>query len=86
MALAREMFRKELLEKNIDPRAMLFAANDIKDMMEPPSFNHSVRIGAHTTHNHPGIILSICHIQQKKTLCNHLICLGHLHDYFGVNS
>lgn len=44
MAVVRDVFKEELQRKKIDPRAMLFAANDITDFVEPPSFKHSVKI------------------------------------------
>lgn len=42
VAVVRDVFKEELQRKKIDPRAMLFAANDITDFVEPPSFKHSV--------------------------------------------
>ncbi|KAK3100690.1 hypothetical protein FSP39_023859, partial [Pinctada imbricata] len=42
VAHAREIFKQELLDRNIDPRAMLFAASDIHDMLEPPSFRPNI--------------------------------------------
>lgn len=44
VAVVRDVFKEELQRKKIDPRAMLFAANDITDFVEPPSFKHSVKI------------------------------------------
>lgn len=44
MVVVRDVFKEELQRKKIDPRAMLFAANDITDFVEPPSFKHSVKI------------------------------------------
>ncbi|XP_048774372.1 syntaxin-binding protein 4-like isoform X2 [Ostrea edulis] len=40
VAVVRDVFKEELQKKKIDPRAMLFAANDIKDFVEPPPFRH----------------------------------------------
>ncbi|XP_022323200.2 syntaxin-binding protein 4-like [Crassostrea virginica] len=41
VAVVRDVFKEELERKKIDPRAMLFAANDITNFVEPPPFRHS---------------------------------------------
>ena len=62
VAVVRDVFKEELERKKIDPRAMLFAANDITNFVEPPPFRHSVN-----TSNH----LRKIHIRdmKKKMLC-----------------
>lgn len=38
----REVFKCELAEKNIGTSTMMFAANDITDLVEPPEFRAEV--------------------------------------------
>ena len=47
VAVVRDVFKEELERKKIDPRAMLFAANDITNFVEPPPFRHSVNTSKH---------------------------------------
>lgn len=42
VAVAKEVFRHELEERNITTGAMLFAASDLTDLVEPPPFKHQV--------------------------------------------
>ena len=42
VSVAREVFQLELEERSIELGAMLFAASDITDRIEPPPYRHEV--------------------------------------------
>jgi len=44
VSVARQVFKSELESKNIGAGAMLFAANDLTDIIEPPPFNPEVTL------------------------------------------